>query len=187
MVGDNSSSKGSAGAALQSCPIFGRFPVGFSEGNPYAVLRVGVLRGTGSAVAVAFSAYGRGLLRPVLNGRVALVSAKPDDDLIASITPEVIASLHKAGFFEKLDDLLCPKIGSNPAEKCSGDFKISECLLRASDFSSDDLADIFGVLEAQGGCCDCEILYNVCESNRLKSTYWRDRVKDSGGQKRHTN
>lgn len=114
------------------------------------------------------------------------MDAGSDDDLIASITPDVMACLHRASFFEKLDDLLCPKKGSNPSEKCSGDFKLSERLLRASDFSIDDLADIFGVLEVQGGCCDCEILYNVSESNRFKSEYWRDRARDSEGQRRHT-
>jgi len=114
------------------------------------------------------------------------MDAEPDHDLIASITPDVMLCLHRARFFEKLDDLLCPKQGSNPPQKCSGDFKLSERLLRASDFSTDDLADIFGVLEAQGGCCDCEILYNVSESNRLKSAYWRNRARDSKRRKRHT-
>jgi Protein of unknown function (DUF2695) len=113
------------------------------------------------------------------------MDAESDYDLIASITPDVMACLHRVGFFEKLDDLLCPNAGSNLPEKCSGDFNLSERLLQASDFNTHDLADIFGVLKAQGGCCDCEILYNVSESNRFKSAYWRNRARDSEGRSRH--
>jgi hypothetical protein len=33
-------------------------------------------------------------------------------------------------------------------------------ILETAGFDSADLDDIFGVLESQGACCDCEILYN---------------------------
>jgi hypothetical protein len=61
-------------------------------------------------------------------------------------------------------------------EKCDGSFHLSDRLLREDDLSEDDLADIFAVLKAQGGNCDCEILYNVSDSNRLKSSYWRNKA-----------
>jgi Protein of unknown function (DUF2695) len=47
--------------------------------------------------------------------------------------------------------------------------KLSESVLRTAGFDSEEMADIFDVLRSKGGCCDCEILYNVAESSRLKS------------------
>ena len=105
------------------------------------------------------------------------MEAGPGDDLITSITPDVMKSLDRSGFFQKLDDLLCPKDASLLRESCSGDYRLSESVLREAGFDSEELADIFGVLRSQGGCCDCEILYNVTESNRLKAEYWRHRAR----------
>jgi hypothetical protein len=108
-----------------------------------------------------------------------------DDELIASITPDVMKCLVRSGFFEKLDDLLCPKDDSHQCEACRGDYKLSESVLLASGFKRTDLDDIFRVLGSKGGCCDCEILYNVAESNRLKAKYWRSRAKGLENPKRH--
>lgn len=95
------------------------------------------------------------------------VEAGPDHALVASITPDVMKCLGRSGFFERLDDLPCPKDGSRPREGCCGDSKLSESILRASGFDSSDLTDIVNVLRSQGGCWDCEILYKVAESSRL--------------------
>jgi len=46
----------------------------------------------------------------------------------------------------------------------------------ARRFQQDELFDVFHVLMAQGGYCDCEILLNAAESSRLKSEYWRARA-----------
>lgn len=100
-----------------------------------------------------------------------------ESDLIASITPYVMASLGRARFFEKLDDLLSPKDDSRPAE-CGGDYKLSESILGPAGYDSEDLQDIYDVLRSQGGCCDCEILYNVAEASSLKANYWRSRAHD---------
>jgi len=105
------------------------------------------------------------------------MEADADDELIASITPDVMKCLIRSGFFEKLDDLLCPTDDSRQREGCHGDYKLSESILSASEFEHTDLDDIFGVLRSQGGCCDCEILYNVAESSRLKTQYWRSRAE----------
>jgi hypothetical protein len=98
-----------------------------------------------------------------------------DQELIASIAPEVMKCLEGAGFFEKLDDLLSPLNHSIPPQECDGSYKISQTILLSSGFKHADLEDIFAVLHSKGGCCDCEVLYNVSESNRLKSNYWRRR------------
>ena len=89
-----------------------------------------------------------------------------DSDLVASITPDVMTCLRRANFFERLDDALCPEQDPDKREVCGGDYKISRRILEAGGFDSQDLEDIFSVLKARGGCCDCEILYNVAESSR---------------------
>ena len=89
-------------------------------------------------------------------------------------------------FFERLDDLLFPKEDSNQREVCVGNYELSKRVLEASGFDSDDLQEILDVLRAQGGCCDCEILYNVSESSRLKSEYWKSRADGIEARTRHS-
>jgi hypothetical protein len=98
-----------------------------------------------------------------------------DDDTIADITPDVLASLLSAGFFSVLDDLFSPVDGS-AGQACHGDFRNSKSLLPELGFSESDFCDIFDVLMGQGGFCDCEILYNAAESSRLKARYWKARA-----------
>lgn len=73
-----------------------------------------------------------------------------DPEFVTSITPDVMRCLDNSGFFEKLDDLLCPKEGSKLPESCSGDYKLSESILRASGFEVSDFADVFDVLRTIG-------------------------------------
>jgi len=113
------------------------------------------------------------------------MTADPDDDLIPSITPDVMKRLERSGFFEKLDGLLCPTDPTQARERCSGDYRLSETILRASGFDSAALSDIFDVLQSQGGFGDCEILYNAVESSRLKAEYWQSRAKKMEGGVRH--
>jgi uncharacterized protein DUF2695 len=96
-------------------------------------------------------------------------------DLISSITPDVMRCLRRSQFFELLDDLLCPREGSSPRQ-CSGDYTLSETILTDAGYDPEEVQEIFDVLRSQGGCCDCEILYNVAEPSRLKANYWRSRV-----------
>ena len=93
--------------------------------------------------------------------------------------------LHNVRFFEKLDDELCPKGQSHPQAQCCGSFALSESVLHECGFQSDeDLADIIGVLRYRGACCDCEVLYNVAESSRLKAAYWRSQVTSNAEDSR---
>jgi len=108
-----------------------------------------------------------------------------DSELIDSITPDVMTCLRRSFFFERLDDLLFPKEDSHQREVCSGNYELSKRVLDAAGFHPDDLRDIFDVLRAQGGCCDCEILYNVAESSRLKSDYWKNRADDTDAATKH--
>lgn len=98
--------------------------------------------------------------------------AELDEDDIAAITRDVMRCLIAQRFFEKLDDALCPADQAVPAA-CTHSFAVSENLLTQLGFDAPEQQDIFAVLHANGACCDCEILYNVAETSRLKSRYWR--------------
>lgn len=109
----------------------------------------------------------------------------PDSDLTASITPDVMTCFRRSHFFEQLDDLLCPKGDSGQRQVCGGDYKISKRILEAAGFDSNDLKDMFAVLRAKGACCDCEVLYNVAESSRLKAEYWKPQAHGKEAKPKH--
>ena len=113
------------------------------------------------------------------------MTSETNDEYAASITPYVMKYLAKSHFFEGLDDLLCPSEESREARKCGGDHSLSELLLLESGLDRADLDDVYAVLRAKGGFCDCEILYNVVESSRLKAKYWRGRADRSGDRVKH--
>src|SRR5215475_10591578 len=100
-----------------------------------------------------------------------------DDELISSMSPNVMTCLWRCSYFEKLDELLSPEDNLTPTEKYEGSFRLSESILLASGFERDALADIIDVLQFKGGFCDCEVLYNVVETSRLKAKYWRSRAE----------
>jgi hypothetical protein len=98
------------------------------------------------------------------------------DELISSIATNVMKCLMRCGLFEKLDGLLSPENASIPPQRCDGTYKLSKSILIAAGFDRAELDDIFDVLQSKGGNCDCEVLYNVAETNRLKASYWRGRA-----------
>jgi len=97
----------------------------------------------------------------------------PDQELIASIAPDVLGALQQKGFFAALDELLCPANEKSEPQKCSGDFRYATRALQACGFEQSDSSDVFHVLMEQGAFCDCEILYNVANESHLKTKYWR--------------
>jgi len=101
----------------------------------------------------------------------------PDSEVIEDITPDVMRCLFGARVFEALDDALCPTDASAPRQECHGDFRHARAVLLARRFREDELFDVFHVLMARGGYCDCEILYNAVETSRLKAEYWRARAE----------
>ena len=66
----------------------------------------------------------------------------------------------------------------NISKNAGGDHKLSEDILREAGYDPEALQDILDVLRSQGGCCDCEILYNVADTSRLKTNYWSTRAHD---------
>ena len=112
--------------------------------------------------------------------------SNPDKKLVESIAPYVMKKLASVGFFEKLDDKLCPPENADASGPCQGRYEISEPLLRSLGFDDEERNEIFQVLQSKGGFCDCEILYNVVETNRLKAKYWKSRAAGLE-QTRHEN
>jgi len=106
------------------------------------------------------------------------MKADSEDEFISNITANVMGCLISANFFEKLDDILSPRDETSSRQVCGGDYKLAEFLLIASEFSREDLTDVWAVLQSQGGFCDCEILYNVSRSSRLATRYWRKRAAE---------
>jgi hypothetical protein len=111
----------------------------------------------------------------------------PDEELIDSITPDVMKCLQRARFFEALDDAMCPTDTGRERAHCWGDFRVSRPVLLSRGFKENELFDVFHVLMRKGGFCDCEILYNAAEQSRLKAEYWvarsegRDSYNSHGG------
>jgi hypothetical protein len=107
------------------------------------------------------------------------VEKDPDEDFIASITPDVLRSLQERGFFARLDDVFCPMNGMTSPEPCSGDFRHAKRTLQDCGFDESDWSDAFHVLMGRDAFCDCEILYNAAMESRLKSQYWQRRAHET--------
>ena len=103
--------------------------------------------------------------------------AYPDESLIAAITPDVMKVVNSAKVIEALDDALCPLDPALPRAQCYGDYRNTRPILLARGFKESELFDVFHVLMAQGGYCDCEILYNVAPESRLAKEYWTARAQ----------
>ena len=101
-----------------------------------------------------------------------------NDELIRSISGDVLAVLKNERFFEALDGRLCPEDTSCPPARCDGSYSVSRAILAEAGHDTAAIEDVIGVLSSMGGCCDCEILYNVAEDSRLRSDYWK--VKAAG-------
>jgi hypothetical protein len=78
-----------------------------------------------------------------------------DDDLTASIAPDIMGYLSSRRFFEELDNQLCPTDSSNERQYCGGNLEVSKSILRSLGLSETDIKDVCAVLGGQGGCCDC--------------------------------
>jgi predicted glycosyl hydrolase (DUF1957 family) len=70
-----------------------------------------------------------------------------DEELTASITPDVMRFLDGRCFFEKLDDALCPEEPSSAPQSCRSTFEISEAILRLTRQIS-PISSVFYMLRA---------------------------------------
>jgi hypothetical protein len=112
-----------------------------------------------------------------------------DEELMESIAPNVLMAVERSGSIAALDDLLCPSSQGVKPEECHGDFRHFKKVLLEKGFKEEgefnEISDICHVMMSKGGYCDCEVLFNVVETSRLKSQYWKERaasykIDDSG-------
>ena len=89
---------------------------------------------------------------------------------VAAITPDVMRVLRSVGFFAKLDGLIAAD-----GQRCSGDYALTRVVMAGLSFPEEDVEDVLAVLHANGGHCDCEILYNVASESTLSHEYWTGR------------
>ena len=95
-----------------------------------------------------------------------------DEEVVADITEPIMAILNKTNFFTTLDEAFTRP--EQPAV-CWGDFRVSKSILPTKGIFESEYFDVFSVLMAQGGYCDCEILYNVAEGSEFARRYWANR------------
>ena len=95
-----------------------------------------------------------------------------DREFLQSISKDVMAVLANHRYFERLDDLFSPQDGSE-AVKCGHGFEHTHSILVQLGFDEQDREEVLGVLGVHGGCCDCEVLYNVAPVSRLREKYWK--------------
>jgi hypothetical protein len=100
-----------------------------------------------------------------------------DDELIRSITNDVLSVLRRERFFEALDDIMFPATPSSVAQPCDGTHRLAEGILVQRRFHREAIGDAIAVLKSVGGCCECEVLYNVASESRLKAAYWKGQVR----------
>ena len=86
-----------------------------------------------------------------------------DNELVAAITPDVMAVLAKEAFFEHLNDPLCPRDPAQNDKACQGTYALTTQVLTDRGLPSEAIADVIAVLASQGGGCDCEVLFNVAQ------------------------
>jgi hypothetical protein len=95
------------------------------------------------------------------------------DEFVNDIAEDVLGVLRKERFFERLDDLFCPEESGQVRARCGHSFANSTAILCEAGMDSDDIDDVLAVLRSKGGCCDCEVLYNVAGQSRLKAKHWK--------------
>jgi hypothetical protein len=105
-----------------------------------------------------------------------------ESGFIEGITPDVLGVLERIHLFQQLDDLFCPQGASNERVKCGHSYAQTETIVRTARMDDEELEEILAVLQSLGGCCDCEILYNVAGESRLKSEYWKARARELLGR-----
>ncbi len=96
-----------------------------------------------------------------------------DSEFAASIAAHVLGVLRQDHFFELLDDRFSPADPKQLPVRCAHRYENTLEILNSLGMDDQETADVLAVMRINGGCCDCEILYNVAEESRLKAKYWK--------------
>jgi len=76
-----------------------------------------------------------------------------------------------------------PADASVAAEKCGNTCEITSSIVLSKDFPNQDIQDVISVMQAHGGYGDCEILYHVVETSRLKTKHWQAQAREHESSK----
>jgi hypothetical protein len=94
------------------------------------------------------------------------------------IAPNLIGYLEREHFFKRLSVLFCPLDESKTCVQCQHNFEYSIRILQEIGMDPIEIDEVIAVLESRGGCCDCEILFNIVEEGRLKAEYWKSKASE---------
>jgi hypothetical protein len=96
-----------------------------------------------------------------------------EQDFVDEIATEVLEILNHLQFFQKLESRVFPD-GDSGARNCDHSYRHTESILQADNIPSKMQEFILIACKAQGGFCDCEILYNVDDREDCpRAQYWR--------------
>ena len=65
---------------------------------------------------------------------VSRMAGDSDSDFISSIEPDVMTCLPRGQFFERLEDVFCPKDDSTQRQVCPTDYRLAKGLLESVGF-----------------------------------------------------
>ena len=100
------------------------------------------------------------------------------EHFLNEIASDVFRSLSDMRFIELLDDRFCPIDEALGPVRCDHSFENTIEILQTKEVSEEDIEDVLAVLRSRGACCDCEVLYNIAETSRLKAKYWREKIRN---------
>ncbi len=99
-----------------------------------------------------------------------------DEELAEEIGPWIISVLNERQFFQKLEQAV---FSDTDESRCTHSYDITFKLLTEEGFDVQEREDMLSVFHHRGGCCDCEILYNVDERDAgRKAKYWRKQAEE---------
>ena len=87
--------------------------------------------------------------------------------LFVQIGDDIVGDLARAGYFARLDDLLCPAYPTQPREACGHHFAGSIQVLRDLPVDLYDIERILNFFRPNGARCDCQVLARFAPESRF--------------------
>jgi hypothetical protein len=109
-----------------------------------------------------------------------------ENEIANSIAPDVLGVLEITRFFERLDERFYSLKDAKVLEQCTGTHEVSVQILQNMQMDADEIRDVLEVLKSRGGCCDCEVLYNVANESNFRSDYWKARARGENPRTPHS-
>jgi hypothetical protein len=97
-----------------------------------------------------------------------------ESGLFVQIGDDIVADLARAGYFTKLDDLLCPADRVPPRILCAQSFAGSIRVLRDLPVDLYDIERILNFFRPNGARCDCQVLMRFAPGSRFANACGAD-------------